>query len=281
MIASSCQLIGNTLVESGHAVDLLSLNGYIYKPTIIEGGANYRVGDVLYVRTNDVRDTVSAAKITVTSISEETETWKGAVTGVHVSHPGQFRVMPGNPTQYQVTSNSEEGQGCTLNLQGNESSIDEAIKKMGQFQSCSYPATLADNGYDSHYAGSLPMGSVLTINPDIDLRALWKDVIQRHSEGINASGHGYEILAVYAAIQKYGAIIVDVTINTHTAFVLDSNIPEFQWRVLSGATKADYVYRTARTLKSGLRYVENIAPYKEGSPATNPKDKPRDCGRLL
>lgn len=281
MIASSCQLITNTYSELGNDVDLLSLNGYVYKPTIIDGGTNYRVGDVLYVTTTDTRDMISAAKITVTSISEETERWKGSVTGIHVSHPGQFKVMPENPTRYQVISNSLEGRGCVVNLQGEEASIESAIKKMGQFQSCSYPATLADNGYGEHYAGSLPMGAVVTINPDIDLRALWKDVIHRHGEGIYASGHGYEILALFAAIQKYGAMIVDVAINTHTMFVLASNIPEFQWRVLAGATKADYVYRTARTLKSGLRYVENVAPYKVGSPTTNPKDKHIGCGRLV
>lgn len=234
----------------------------VHAPSIFAGGTGYKVGDALYVTGGTFTTPVSCVVSTVSA---------GAVTSVHVQRTGQYKTLPADLTQLATTS-SGSGTGCVLNALSIPTAPDQTtssvafpdITNLGQV--CQYPATIADNGYTTNYAGVLPMGAMFTIPKSLDLASIWTS---RRSTAPTALSSSFELLAVLSAIQRHGAIVVDVSGSYQQMLVVDDEVAySSTYSNLHGDTGSS-TYPNLELIKRLLIYVENTSPLHRSNEYAN------------
>jgi hypothetical protein len=234
----------------------------VHAPSIAAGGSGYVVGDALYVSGGTFTTAMSCV---VTGVAG------GAVTSVHVQRTGQYKTLPSDGTALATTT-SGSGTGCVLNALSITSAPDQTTMAIAfpdidsVVRVLQYPASTADTAYATNYAGTIPMGSLFSLPNGLDLAAEWTS---RRTNAPTAKSSSYELLAVLAAIQKYGAYVTDVSGSFQQMVVVDS---DFAYSAnysnlhgdTGGATYPNYV-----EIKRLLTYVENVSPANRGSSYAN------------
>lgn len=220
-----------------------------YEAGTLTGGTGYEVGDVIYpVGFTGPR----IPKITVMAINGS-----GMPTSWFVSDVGQIETVPSDVSAVSTTS-SGSGTGVVVNfisLPGNVNvtTTSQAFPNKGLEHAKHYPAVNADSGWSGNYNGAAPMGGFLTIDPQQDLAADWTT---RRTSSPTSDFSTYERLALFAAVQKYGAFICDTSNNTHNMFVASTDCPSAR------LDKMTVNNATLPYLKWSLLYVHNITPVK-------------------
>jgi len=252
MVISGAQAQSNNYTatpgDQGTITTLNSYEGYINSPTIAVGGSDYVEGDVIKAAGGDF---LVPMHMVVTGVSS------GAVTSVFVTHTGQYRTSPPSPTSVATTTDGA-GTGCIVNASvGGFSTMTDLM------QMAAYPASVADNGFSSNYAGSIPMGATFTIDPELKLAEEWQLAIEKFSTDgaglVTPDKYSYEYLAVLAAIQKYGAVVVDITENTCLSVNFDDKVTAEQRARVHG-DRGSFTFNNLSRLTRRLRFVENRAP---------------------
>ena len=127
----------------------------------------------------------------------------------------------------------------------------------------SYPSAIADGAFLTSYAGAIPMGAVMTIDPRIDLRAEWKAGIMKSIQEGNGipNGLSYEFYAICCAIKKYGWILCDIAINTFPPIIYEHTILASvrKDRVIDSPGTSS-AYRNTNILRSLMVPVHNFTP---------------------
>lgn len=234
----------------------------VHAPSVSAGGTGYKVGDALYVSGGTFTTPMSMVVASVSS---------GTVTGVHVQRTGQYKTLPSDVSALATTT-SGAGSGCVLNAISITTAPDQTtsaiafpdITNLGQV--CQYPATIADNGYTTNYAGVLPMGAMFTIPKTLDLVSIWTS---RRSSAPTAMSSSFELLAVLSAIQRHGAIIVDVSGSFQQMLVVDDEVAySSTYANLHGDTGSS-TYPNLELIKRLLVYVENVGPINRADEYAN------------
>ncbi len=235
----------------------------VHAPSVAVGGSGYAVGDVLYVVGGTYTTTMSCV---VTAVSG------GAVTSVHVQRTGQYKTLPSDASALATTT-SGTGTGCVLNALSVPTAPDQTTASVA-FQDINstirvlqYPASVSDNGYSANYAGVVPMGALFTLPNGLDLVTEWTN---RRTTAPTAKSSSYELLAVLAAIQKYGAYVVDISGSFQQLVAVDSDFAySDNYSNLHGDT-GSATYPNLVEIKRLLTYVENVSPLNRAAAYANP-----------
>ena len=253
---SICQMMSSTYLPDLNDT-LNEANYYLHKlyndpVVIVNGGINYQRGDAV--------ELIGASRLdchTPTIYTVEAVDANGTILKAFVTRGGQHMTDPSNANHSQYKT-SGAGTGAVFDTTGKFTNTNHSSANV-----TSYPAGLADSGFKIGYAGSIPMGCVFTIDPDIDLRAEWKAAVL---EAIADTGEipnrlSYEFYAICCAIKKYGNIICDVTFSTYTPINMDHKITGSQLkdRVLD-SPGTSYSYRNIERLRTMLVPVLNFTP---------------------
>lgn len=195
----------------------------------------------------------------------------GAVTSVYVQRTGQYKTLPSDASALATTS-SGAGTGCVLNALSiptapDQTTIGVAFPDITSTeQALQYPASVADNAFATNYAGTIPMGALFSLPTGLDLVAEWTT---RRTNAPTALSSSYELLAVLAAIQKYGAYATDVSGAFQQIIAVDSDFAySANYANLHGDTGGS-TYPNLVAIKRLLTYVENVSPLNRGSAYSN------------
>lgn len=236
-------------------------------PAISAAGTGYAVGDVLYVGGVNPTDCTSPMRCTVTTVNGS-----GGVTGIFVSATGQYKVRPADASAL-ATSTSGSGTGCVLNaLASPDTTITTtslAFPTFNQANAYQYPAIITDSAWNTQAAGCVPMGAWATLDQTRDLAAECK---ANRLSNPSALGNSYEMLAIRAAIQKYGIFNCDTSINSMVLVVGENTIPTAKWQFVTGDT-GNGTMANLRSLKNELLLIDNVTPTGKGIGGT-PKVSP-------
>lgn len=227
--------------------------------SIVNGGLNYAVGDVLHLACTLPEDTHSPTIYTVESVGASGEILKAFCT-----RTGQHKADCASAAHFARWT-SGAGTGANFNTIG-------LITNDGQRGSViSYPSGIADDGYAGTYAGAIPMGGVFTIDPNLDLRAEWRRGILQDiaDDGAISNRWSYEFYAVCKAIQNYGWVVNDIATGTCAAVIYDSRISGDQRLRLFDSPFANYA-NIAR-LRLLMTPLENFTPTHHLTTATELK----------
>lgn len=234
----------------------------VHAPSVSAGGTGYNIGDVLYVSGGTYTTAMSCV---VTSVSG------GAVTGVHVQRTGQYKTLPSDASALATTS-SGAGTGCILNALSIVTAPDQTTAAIAfpdidsTERALQYPASVADNAFATNYAGTIPMGALFSIPSGLDLVAEWTT---RRTNAPTALSSSYELLAVLAAIQKYGAYATDVSGAFQQIIAVDSEFAySANYANLHGDT-GGATYPNLVAIKRLLTYVENVSPLNRSASYAN------------
>tara|TARA_B100000700_G_scaffold225388_1_gene248646 strand:+ start:204 stop:4457 length:4254 start_codon:yes stop_codon:yes gene_type:complete len=218
---------------------------------IVNGGTGYARGDTVELTCPIRTDSHTATVYAVEAVNQNGSILKAIVTrnGQHTKDPSEASHSP-----FKTSGN---GTGAVFDTTG------MFTQSHNLMHPTSYPAAIADGGFLASYAGAVPMGGVMTIDPNIDLRARWKAAIMRNVEGGGqiSNAYSYEFYAICCAIKKYGWILCDASTITFPPLILEGTI--FQSprkdRVLD-SPGTSYSYRNIRRLRSMMVPVHNFTP---------------------
>ena len=234
----------------------------VHAPTIVSGGSGYAVGDTL---------TISGGTFTVPMTAVVQTVSSGVVTSVYVQKTGQYKTLPSDGANLATTSSSA-GTGCVLNVLNLPNATDQTTLAIafpdittaaGVLQ---YPASVADNAFSTNYAGVVPMGAMFTLPQGVNLVTEWTT---RRTNAPTAKSSSYELLAVLAAIQKYGAIVTDVSGSYHQIIVVDQEFSlSPNYSNLHGDT-GGLSWPNLVEIKRLLTYVDNMSPLNRSSDYAN------------
>ena len=239
-----------------------------WRPSIVTGGSGYVVGEVLYVTSSSY---YVPLRLTVTSVDVN-----GAVTGIFVTNTGSFvnipvETSPGNGIL--ATTSSVAGTGCTISVttlpDTTITTIAQAFPTANLGNAFTFPAVSADGDWGSGtsgYTGIIPMGAIFTIDQNYDLVASWTS---RRKNNPTAKNSTYELLALFAAVKKYGAFDCDTAYNTMHCAIFEKGTDIQKFRNATGDIFGNaYVSDNLAALKNSLIYVQNVSPQGKGTGGT-------------
>ena len=239
-----------------------------WKPSVASGGTGYVVGEVLYVTSTNY---YTSMRLTVTSIATG-----GVVTGIFVTNCGAFVTLPTETVTGNgilATTSSVVGTGCTINVlsvpDATQNTLALAFPTANLGHVFTYPAVTADGSWANGtggYTGTIPMGSVFTIDQNVDLVANWT---ARRKTSPTSKGSTYELLAIYAAVKKYGAVNCDTAYGTmHCAIFEKGTDPQRENNASGDIFGNSYSYDNFASLKNSLIYIQNVSPLGKGTGGT-------------
>jgi hypothetical protein len=227
-----------------------------WKPGIKTAGSGYEVGDVVYALGGTF---ITELRLAVTAVNGT-----GGITDWFVTQTGQYISLPSDGNNI-TTKTSGGGVGAVItvtNIPGDvtQTTLAAAFPNLAKPQLYTYPATVCDDGWSANYSGVIPMGAMFTVDPDWDLVAEWT---ARRTTAPTALSSSYELLAIYAALQRYGAFNLDITIDTHLVVVMERSIVGSQLQRITGDT-GSFTMPNLNNIKNRLYYVENCTPQGAG-----------------
>jgi hypothetical protein len=238
-----------------------------HTPSIQNGGSGYAVGNILYATPGTFE---VPARFEVATIGAN-----GAVTSVLVASVGQYRVPPDDGANITTTTNGA-GTGCILNvisLAGDPTitTVAQAFPDSGRNSIWTYPGTSVDNSYTTNYSGCTPMSGTYSTDPRFTVASLKAEFTWRRTQAPTAKISSYEYLAVLAALCKYGAMVVDLSANTHNLVVVDDRVSlSANYSNLHGDAPNAFTYPNLQDLKTRSAFVENVTVLGKGA-GTTPK----------
>lgn len=222
-----------------------------HTPSIKAPGAGYTPGELLTV--------TGGSGIAPMRVKVEEVDGDGGVTKVFVAATGQYKSLAGLDAGNLVSSSSGAGTGCVLNALAladtSVTTTEQAFPTADQTPIYAFPATCADSGFLTSYAGCAPMGSVFAVPRDLDLAAIWTDL---RTNLVTRPFASYDALAILFAFQRYGGVLVDTAYLACNTVVLDSQVPTDQM---------DRIYANMGLITGYLSYVQNYSPSGAGSGA--------------
>ncbi|MEA3381004.1 MAG: hypothetical protein U9Q87_09075 [Pseudomonadota bacterium] len=224
---------------------------YTYPVKIVDGGSGYARGDTI-----ELTCPVRSDSHTPTVYAVEAVDGSGSILKAIVTRNGQHTIDPSSATQTQYAT-SGVGVGAVFDTSDMYTQTHTAMN------ATSYPSAIADGAFLTAYAGAVPMGAVMTIDPRIDLRAEWKAGIMKSLQEGNGipNGLSYEFYAICCAIKKYGWILCDIAINTFPPIIYEHTILDSSRKdrvIDSPGTSSSY--RNTNLLRSLFVPVHNFTP---------------------
>jgi hypothetical protein len=218
---------------------------------VVSGGTGYARGDTLELTCTTRSDSHTATVYAVEAVTDS-----GSILKAIVTRNGQHTKDPSNASHTPFKT-SGSGTGAVFDTTGMYTQTHNPM------HATSYPSAIADGGFERVYAGAVPMGGVMTIDPNIDLRAAWKSAVMSsiESSGEIPNAYSYEFYAICCAIKKYGWILCDASTNTFPPLILEDSIlksPRKDRVIDSPGTS--YSYRNIRRLRSMMVPVHNFTP---------------------
>ncbi|MPQ56315.1 hypothetical protein [Duganella sp. FT27W] len=211
------------------------------RPVVVNGGSGYRLGEVLVLQGGAA---TRKAEVTVTKVSPDS----GAVLAVWPTNTGMYPangsgdIVGASATKADSTST---GAGCTISV-----TMLAALSRSG---SRVWPATTVDGAY-TEYTNTIPMGSLWTIPPWVDVSSIFTYKPALKSQ---------EAMTLARAIQEYGAYVMDVSeAGAMYMAVCAQDVTTAQFNSLVGME--NYVMHNMAAILNNLVMVRNNTPESPG-----------------